>query len=228
MSTSSRAEAFDKAKSRHVYATDRLRDKFPAALGIDDVISYAFSAAEREDTVVINAFKAFMKKSPDIAVDERSNTYRFKPPYPIRSPDELIAYFQKQTHTRSVNVDALKKGWPDCDPAIDKLEKEHKVIVMRAKKDNAAKFIWADDPALSAPVEREFVDLFNTIELAPKDDVIRYLERTGRVPTGQVAAQKTAVQPKAKVRKSRQSTKQTNVHMKGLFKDFSALRQKGK
>lgn len=219
---------FDNAKAKAVYSVDRLRDKFPAALKIEDVVDYAFSVADREDAFTLGAFKRIMKSHGQVTVDEKNATYRYKPPYAIRSPEALIAYFQNQTHTRSLSVEQLKKGWPDCDAAIDKLEKQHKLIVIRTKKDNAPRHIWADDPALFAKVDQEFVDLWNGIELPPKDDIIRYLEKTGRVPAGQVAAPRTAVQAKAKVKKSRQSTKQTNKHMAGLFKDYSGLRQKGK
>ncbi len=216
-----------KAQTKATYAVTRLREHFPAALSIDDVVSYSFGKMEQEERV-IETFRKIMDRSHEVAVNKKDHTYCYKPPYDIRTSDQLIAHFQKQTDTTFINVSDLKKGWADCDAVIDKMEQQHRLIVIRHKKDNAPRVIWADDASLHAPLDQEFIDLWTSIPLSSKDDVVRYLKQSGRITAGQIAENKAAAQTKAKARKSRQSTKQTNKHMAGLFKDYSALRQKGK
>lgn len=220
-------ELFDRAKAKHFHVLGRLREKFPSAVSFDEALGFAFTIVERQDDALVKAFRAIMRNSGEVVIENEGRMYRYKPPFAIRNSEDLIEYFQKQTHTRSMAVDDLKKGWIDCDDQIDELEKEHKLMVIRAKKDNAPKYIWADDPALSAPVDSEFVNLWDAIKLPENDEVIRALEQANRTPAGQVAIQ-NAVQAKGKTRKMRQSTKKTNTHMSAIFKDFSSLRQKGK
>lgn len=221
--------SFDRVRSSVVVAIDRLKDKFPAALKIDDVINYTFSATQSQDATTIKFWRHAMAKSPEVELDDVNKTYQYKPPYDIKSAEELIKFFQNEDHVQSISVDQLRKGWAECDDAINNLAKERKLIVQRGKKDNnAPKWIWPDDPDLFAEVDQEFIDLSNGVELPSKDDIIRYLEKSGRTPAGQVVSNNGVSTAKAKVRKLRQSTKQTNVHMKGLFKDYSNLRQKGK
>ena len=218
---------FTTAQTKSTYAITRLRDAFPAAVNIDDVINYSFGKMEQDDQTV-KTFKTILERSHEVSFNKKEHTYCYKPPYDIRSSEQLIAHFQKQTDTTFINVSDLKKGWPDCEAVIDKMEQQHRLIVIRHKKDNAPRVIWADDASLHAPLDQEFIDLWTSIPLSSKDDVVRYLKQSGRITAGQVADNKATAQTKAKVRKSRQSTKQTNKHMAGLFKDYSALRQKGK
>lgn len=215
------------AQTKSTYAVSRLRENFPAAVSIDDVVNYAFGKMEQDDRT-IDTFKKIMERSNEVAVNKKDRTYCYKPPYDIRSSDQLIAHFQKQTDTTFITVSDLKKGWGDCEAVIDKMELQNRLIVIRHKKDNAPRVIWADDASLHAPLDQEFKDLWASIPLSSKDDVVRYLKQSGRITAGQIAENKATAQTKAKVRKSRQSTKQTNKHMVGLFKDYSGMRQKGK
>lgn len=217
-----------KAQTAAQHALDRLKSKFPAAVPQDEVHDFVFISAELENQKLFRMFRFFMDKDSEVAINEVDKTYRYKPPYNIRSPEQLIAYFQSQSDIQAIEVAKLKKGWADCEPSIDKLETEHKLVVIRNKKDNTPRVIFADDPTLFAPLDKDFVDLWMGIQLPPKDDIIRFLIQAKRTPAGQVAENKAVAKTKAKARKSRQSNKQTNKHMAGLFRDYSALRPKGK
>ena len=216
------------AQTKATYAVTRLRENFPAAVNIDDVINYAFGKMEQSDHRIVDTFKRIMERSSEVAVNKKEQSYCYKPPYDIRSSEQLIAHFQKQTDTTFINVSDLRKGWGDCEAVIDKMEQQNRLIVIRHKKDASPRVIWADDASLHAPLDQEFRDIWTTTPLSSKDDVIRYLKQSGRITAGQIAENKAVAQTKQKVRKSRQSTKQTNKHMVGLFKDYSTLRQKGK
>ena len=214
------------AKTRATYARDRLKEKFPAILSFDEVADYIFNASERSDTALLNRFTKYVLYHPEIHFDKKKNLLSYRPPYAIRTPEQLIAFFQSNNNVECIEVSKLKKGWADCDAAIDQMENEHKLQVIRNKKDHNPRIIFADDPTLFAPLEKDFVDLYSSISLPGKDDIIRFLIAAKRTPAGQVANNKAVVKNAAKVRKSRQSTKQTNKHMTGLFRDYSQLRTK--
>lgn len=221
-------EQLDKIRPKAAMVAQRLQEKFPSSIKVDDLINYVFQAAEREDEGLMKAFRTLLGLNKDIVSLRNGEAFRYKPPYDIQSPDALIAYFQSSQDTRSIEVAKLKKGWPDCEQAIDKLEDEHKLIVMRNKKDSTPRHIWVDDAALCVPFEKEFVEEWNKQQLPSVDDAIRFIRSSGRTPAGQVADIKVAAKPTKKIRKARASVKQTNKHMAGLLRDYSDKRQKGK
>lgn len=219
------SEDVTKASLASQHALDRLKDKFPSSISQDDLFSYVLHGPDREKPGVTHCLKVILGKDNEI---KRSSdgSYSYKPPIDVRSGEALLQYFQKDADIRSIEVAKLRKGWPDCDSAIDKLESEHKLVVLRNKKDNTPRVIFADDPSLHAPLDPDFVNLWTSIQLPQKDDLIRALIQAKRTPAGQVADNKVVAKPKVKVRKTRQSAKQTNKHI-NLFRDYSALK-KGK
>lgn len=219
------SEDVNKAKLACQHALDRLKDKFPSSVSQADLFAFTLIGADRERPGVVHCLKTILERDKEVRqLDD--GTYSYKPPYDIRSEEALLQYFQKDANVRSIEVAKLKKGWPECDPAIDKLEGEHKLIVLRNKKDSTPRVIFADDPSLHAPLDQDFVNLWMGIQLPQKDDLIRALIQARRTPAGQVADNKVVAKVKTKVRKTRQSAKQTNKHI-NLFRDYSALK-KGK
>ena len=215
-----------KARLASQHALDRLKDKFPASVPEDDLFAYVLNAADRGPGVR-HCLRVILSKDNEIKKEDNGKSYSYKPPIDVRSEQGLLQLFQRDADQRSLEVAKLKKGWPDCDTAIDKLESEHKLVVLRNKKDGTPRVIFEDDPSLHAPLDREFIDLWMTVPLPPKDDVIKFLVQSKRTPAGRVADNKVIAKVKSKQRKSRQSSKQTNKHMVGIFRDYSALR-KGK
>ena len=120
----------------------------------------------------------------------------------------------------------LLEGWPDVEDAIHSLEDEHKLLVIRNKKDDHAKMVWPDDPSLAQHVDPEFVNLWHRIKLPDAESIANELERTGLVPTSKdkVVKAKPKVQEK-KPKKTRRGGKVTNTHMAGILRDYSGMKK---
>jgi len=225
-------EYLQQVKPKIQFAADRLKEKYPASLTLKELIDYSFPSTEAEIPELIRFFKRYLAVSEIVSFDEITKTYRYKPPYDVVSPQQLIAYFQDKTDVQPIEVKELKKGWPDCEKAIDQLEKEHQLIVMRGRRDNLPKTIWADDPDLFAPFDEEFVQQWDKIGFPAtntSDEIRRYLQSTGRTPAGQIAQNKIAAKSKTNQKKRIiRTTKQTNKHMAGQLRDYSALKRGGK
>ncbi|RMZ82525.1 hypothetical protein DV737_g2035, partial [Chaetothyriales sp. CBS 132003] len=212
------------------WAIERLREKYPESVKYDDLVSYCWSG--HEDNSARITFWTFWTKNKHnkISYNPATNTYRFRPQYPIASGDDLVDYFRRQKTANALQVKDLKEGWPEAENDIDSMEKEHKVLVERNKKDGKPRLVWADDPELYAPLDQEFRDMWLKIALPSPEDTIKELARIGHRSAGQVKDAKKAVAATSmkKARKSR-GFKQTNTHMAHLFKDFSGKRaQAGK
>ena len=217
------------AQAKASMAQDRAKAKFPEVLAYEDVVGFCFSAAERQDEKVLHFFNLLLTKDSALTYDEKAKTIVYKPPYPVRDSKQLIAFFQNNNEITSIDVVQLKKGWPNCEEAIDQLEREHKILVIRKKKDNVPTVIFADDPSLHIPLDQDFRTLWQSVQLPErKDDIIRFLLASHRTPAGQIAEAKVVAKVAKKARKNRQSTKQTNKHMSSIFKDYSGLKPRGK
>ncbi|KAI1319747.1 transcription initiation factor IIE, beta subunit [Xylariaceae sp. FL0255] len=159
----------------------------------------------------------------------RLGKYQFMAKIPgVHDKLTLLAYLQQKTDASSLSVKDLKDGWPDCDNAISELEKDHKILVVRTKKDNYAKFIWLDDPHLAHHVDPEFVTPWHKCKLPPVDEMVRKLTAIGQKPASEDPRLKKVDAPKtaAKKRKSTRPPKhQSNSHMAHLLKDYSHMKR---
>jgi transcription initiation factor TFIIE subunit beta len=151
----------------------------------------------------------------------RSGTYVHRPTIPnVKTKTQLLAYLQKRTDAQGVQVKDLKDGWPNCEAAIDELEKEHRVLVIRFKKDDKPKTIWHDDPSLFHAVEPEFRVMWHKVELPHLDSIHQRLTQVGQKPTSDDPKTKimaAKVEKKKKKRSTRGGGGTTNKHMKGLL-----------
>jgi len=217
------------ARTNVVYATDRLKEKFPASISSDDLIAFVLPAHKRGDTAQINLFKKFLQVNPKVSYDATTDSYKFRPLHNISSADDLLAYLQKQETALGISVRELKDGWPDVEETIDKLEAQHQLLVTRNKKDNHPRMVWANDPTLVAPLDKEFKDIWNQIPLPSIEDTIKELRKMDHKSTGEPAKPEVPVKVEKKKKKTRRGVKVTNVHMQGLFRDYSQQRpQAGK
>jgi len=158
----------------------------------------------------------------------RTGKYQFKAKIPgVHDKITLLSHLQQKIDASSLSVKDLKDGWPDCDQALTELENEHKILVVRTKKDNHAKFVWLDDPRLSHSVDPEFLSMWHKIELPAPDDMVRKLIAIGQKPASE-APQNVAKAP-TKAAKKRKSTRpakhQSNAHLAHLLKDYSHLKR---
>lgn len=159
----------------------------------------------------------------------KQGTYEFRPKIPgVKSKVTLLAHLQAKTDASGLPVKDLKDGWPDCFGAIDELEAERRILVVRTRKDNHPKFIWADEPRLWHTVDPEFKNMFHRVELPGLDDIVRKLTSVGQKPASEDPRLKkvdTVAKPKPKRRTNRSGKPQQNVHMTHLLQDFSNLRK---
>ncbi|KAI0102312.1 hypothetical protein GGR51DRAFT_527801 [Nemania sp. FL0031] len=168
------------------------------------------------------------KNSKDQQPAWRTGKYQFKAKIPgVHDKITLLAHLQQKTDASSLSVKDLKDGWPDCDQAITELENEHKILVVRTKKDNHAKFVWLDEPRLSHTVDPEFLGMWHRIELPAPDDMVRKLLALGQKPASE--APTTNAKAPTKAAKKRKTTRppkhQSNAHMAHLLKDYSHMKR---
>ncbi|KAI1768606.1 transcription initiation factor IIE, beta subunit [Hypoxylon sp. FL1150] len=153
----------------------------------------------------------------------RTGTYEFRAKLPgVNTKETLLEYLQKKPDAACTSIKDIKDGWPDFEPAVDQLEREHRILVQRTKKDNQPKNVWLDDPSLHHAIDPQFQSMWFREKLPSADDMPRLLNQLGQkatsVPTNN-ANRNLKAAPKKK--KARQSNKRLeNEHMRGLLEQF--------
>ena len=170
--------------------------------------------------------------TPDPNLSEqtwRSGTYSHRPVIPnVKDKTQLLGYLQRRTDMRGVPVKDLKDGWPACEAAIDELERENRLLVLRWKKDNHPRTVWLDDASLAHRVDPEFQAAWHKVELPSLDMIVQRLGAVGQKPTSEDPRLKIMAAPKVekkKKRSTRRAGKSTNTHMEHLLKDFNHLKR---
>lgn len=214
------------ARTNVIYAVERLKEKYPETISWDDLLAFVLPAHGRTEERV-DLFRRFLQVNPKITHDTATDSYKFKPLHNISSADDLLKFLQNQDSALGLNVRELKDGWNDVEETIDRLEAEHKLLVVRNKKDNHPRMVWLDDPTLVAPLDQEFKDIWLQIPLPSVEDTIKELRRMNHKSTGEPARADAAAKPKKEKKKVRRGQKITNVHMQGLFRDYSERRPQG-
>jgi len=222
--------------SQMTYAITWLREKKLEPRTYLDILGFLGKLKEPES--VQEAFVEQMRKNPSIQwipdpnLSEqtwRTGTYIHRPTIPnVRTKTQLLAHLQKKTDASGVSVKDLKDGWPDCDRAIKELEEEHKLLVVRQKKDGAAKMVWPDDPSLFHEVDPELKLMWAKVELPPLDAIVQRLLAAQQKPASEDPRIKLLNQPKVekkKKRAQRRTGKATNTHMEHLLKDYSHMKR---
>jgi len=225
----------DSVISQMAYAVSWLRAKDEPQTYVD-VLGY-LSATARPDKEQ-EFFVEQMRRHPQIlwipdpALSEqtwRSGTYAHRPIIPdVKTKTQLLAHLQKKTDASGVAVKDLKDGWPDCEPAINELEAEHRVLVVRAKKDGAARMVWMDDASLFHEVDPQLKLLWSRVEVPSVDNIVQKLVAAQQKPASEDPRLKAMQAPKTekkKKRAQRRTGKSTNVHMEHLLKDYSHMKR---
>jgi transcription initiation factor TFIIE subunit beta len=214
------------ARTNVVYAANRLKEKFPESIGWDDLVTFVLPAHKRTEEQ-IDIFRRFLAVNPKVRHDPATNSYMFKPLHNIATADDLLKFLQNQESALGINVRELKDGWNDVEETIDRLEAEHKLLVIRNKKDHHPRMVWVDDPTLDVPLDQEFKDIWSQIPLPSVEDTIKELRRMNHKSTGEPARTDLNNKPKKEKKKVRRGQKITNIHMQGLFRDYSERRPQG-
>ncbi|RMJ09064.1 hypothetical protein BHE90_012266 [Fusarium euwallaceae] len=170
---------------------------------------------------------------PDANLSEqtwKTGTYAHRPIIPnVKDATSLLGHLQAKTDASGVSVKDLKDGWPDCEETLAKLEREHRILVVRTKKDNLPRYVWPNDASLHHSVQPEFQAMWHRVPLPSIDDMHRKLVSVGQKPTSEdphKAAQGQAAKPKQQKRRAgKRIGKATNVHMAHLMQDYSGMRR---
>lgn len=173
---------------------------------------------------ITNTLLPLLKEIDRIKYDEATNTLEYLSLHNIRSADNLLNFLRLQSTFKGTSVKELRDGWSGCFDAIETLEEESKIIVLRAKKDNSPRSVWANFGGELGTIENEFVELWKKIRIPDKDSLYQALVSNSLKPTGADPhdLKKKPQQQERKQKKARRG-KITNTHMKGILKDYSQL-----
>lgn len=167
---------------------------------------------------------ALLKEIDRIKYDPGADTLEYMSLHNIRSADDLLNFLRLQPTFKGVSVKELRDGWAGCYDAIEALEEDNKIVVLRAKKDNMPRSVWANFGGELGTIDLEFVELWKHIRIPDKDSLYQALVSNSLKPTGADPhdLKKKPQQQERKQKKARRG-KITNTHMKGILKDYSQL-----
>nr|POE47021.1 transcription initiation factor iie subunit beta [Quercus suber] len=226
-------------------AVARLKEKSPQIITFDDLIAYlSLPVANRakSEPLIKQALRANERVEYIADGDRAKESFKYRPIHPVTNADELRTYLATLQSASGLLVKDLKDGWPDCTDAINELEKQGHVLVIRHKKDNLPRTVYADSPALHVELpatsaassskrgddtvvgrpDELFVDFWNKNKPPANESELRLdLERAGLTPSSVVKEpKKLNLKKKERKRVNRSNGKFTNRHMKGILKDF--------
>lgn len=216
-----------------VYAVTHLKAK-ERALPIKDIVDH-LSRRPRDETELAEVAEGLrrhprVKWNPDPTVVEQtafSGTYEHNPVIPgVNSKETLLAHLQGKKDAMLVDVKDLEDGWPKARlyPALTELERAHKILVIRTKKDNAPKYVWQDDASLWNEVEPDFQNMWHKVNVPPLDEITHKLKANGQKPASDDPRDKTAKVDKPKPKKKKKAPRNlTNTHLKGHLDFFKGL-----
>jgi transcription initiation factor TFIIE subunit beta len=194
-------------------AIKRLKEFFPKEIPSNDLVTFLMPiTAEAE---LVRFFLLTIRQNRVVTWDSEADTYIFKPPYEISSAEQLLVYFQKQEIAKSIAITDLQQGWKDCIPTINALDREHKLVVLRHKKDNSPRTIWGNDPTLYAPLDAIYVQKWKAINLPGENEIRDKLKAMSSRAAGDAPKAVLDNKPKQK-KKVRRGHKITNTHMQFL------------
>ncbi|CAK9435921.1 uncharacterized protein LODBEIA_P05410 [Lodderomyces beijingensis] len=171
-----------------------------------------------------NTLFPLLREIDRVKYDDSKKTFEYVSLHNIKSTDDLLEFLRKQTTSKGISVKEIKDGWAGCLQAIDELEADHKILVLRNKKENAPRLVWANAGSELGSVSDEFKEMWVAVKLPEPDELYQKLIDQGLKPTGadpSLLAKKPQQQEK-KQKKARRG-KITNTHMKGILKDYSQL-----
>ncbi|KAG7191630.1 uncharacterized protein KQ657_002899 [Scheffersomyces spartinae] len=159
-----------------------------------------------------------------VKYDEVNKTLEYVSLHNIRSADDLLNFLRSQQTFKGTSVKELKDGWAGCLNAINQLESDGKILVLRNKKENAPRLVWANQGGPLGGIDDEFKEMWIGVKLPEPDDLYQALIDHSLKPTGADPAliKKKPQQQEKKQKKARRG-KITNTHMKGILKDYSQL-----
>lgn len=163
-----------------------------------------------------------LQKHDRIKINMAKQTAAYVSIYNIYSKTDLLAFLRSQQSFQGVPVKQLKDGWNGCLAAIEDLEKDGDILVLRTKKENIPRYVWANTGGALGGVDEAFVKIWTRMKVPDSADLPKELDKAGLKPTSvdpaTIKSQKRSTSEK-KQRKPRKG-KITNTHLGGLLKDY--------
>lgn len=183
-----------------------------------------FKEIERYMSTPIDQLLPRLSRNERIRVDTQKQTATYVSIFNIYSKEELLTFLRSQQTFQGISVKQLKDGWNGCLVAIDELEKNGAILVLRTKKENIPRYVWANTGDRLGGLDEEFVTLWNKVKVPDSADLPKELEKASLKPTSvdpaTIKSNKRSSNEK-KQRKPRRG-KITNTHMGGILKDYGA------
>jgi transcription initiation factor TFIIE subunit beta len=223
-------------KTQMTFAVDKLK-KERKPMSLIDLINHLSvqSHPEEHKKALAEGLRRHprVEWKPDPKLTEQtwlSGTFAHRPLIPgVHDSTTLLAYLQRKTDASGLSVKDLKDGWPECEETLTNLERQHKILVVRTKKDNLPRYVWPNDPSLFHAVQPEFQAMWHRVPIPSIADMHRKLVSVGQKPTSEDPHKIELVSGnKAKVQKRRvgnRASKATNQHMTHLLQDYSKFRR---
>lgn len=165
-----------------------------------------------------------LKEIDRIKFNKADETLEYVSLHNIRSADDLLNFLRSQPTFKGTSVKELKDGWSGCIQAVNELEEESKILVLRTKKENTPRLVWANLGGELGLVDEEFKEMWSKVHLPEPDNLYQALLDQGLKPTGADPQQmRKKPQHQEKKQKKARKGKITNTHMKGILKDYSQL-----
>lgn len=157
-----------------------------------------------------------------IKLNEKEQTIQYVSLYNIYSAEDLLKYLQSQPTYQGVPVKQLKDGWNGCLDAIEELENNNQIVVLRTKKENIPRFVWANRGGPIGGVDEAFTNLWLKAKVPSSSELPGALDKAGLKPTSvdPSTVKKSAKSADERKQKKPRRGKITNTHMKGVLKDY--------
>lgn len=182
------------------------------------------------DNVLLEKFKSHDR----VLHDPKTDLYSYRHDYNVRNKAALLTEIQRQTRKGGgLSVRTLKESWKEAPQAIEELEKEGEVYVTRTLKDGQLRMVFwnelkPDEEHGGMQVEKEFLDLWRSLEVPNDVDLLKQLESEGLQATAAETVVPRGPNTKKKGKKNAARHRQirlTNTHLKGqidLSRDYVA------
>lgn len=185
----------------------------------------SFDDIERFLGVSISDLIPRLQRNDRIKLDMAKRQASYVSIFNIYSKHDLLAFLRSQKSFQGIPYKQLKDGWNGCQEAIEELEKSGEILVLRTKKENSPRYVWANIGEPLGGVDEEFVKIWGSIKVPDSADLPKELEKAQLKPTSvdpaTIKAKKRTVNDK-KQRKPRRG-KITNTHMAGILKDYGQI-----
>ncbi|EGV60325.1 transcription factor TFIIE beta subunit, TFIIEB, Tfa2 [Yamadazyma tenuis] len=163
-----------------------------------------------------------LKEIDRLKYDHKSDTFEYVSLHNIRSSEDLLNFLRVQPTFKGIPVKELKDGWANYLQSINELEAENKILVLRTKKENAPRLVWANFGGNLNTIDEDFKYMWTRAKIPNPDDLYQDLVDQGLKPTG---ADPNIIKRKPKKEEKKQKKtrrgKITNTHMKGILRDYS-------